>query len=105
MTRHVSSLRELLDVFPARQWKIEIDRDEISGPYILWEAMNIRSVGPALYLASRAKTRDAPSKKDKPKHASKIKIAVRPSALLILRSTTARNSTLPALSNCLPTYP
>ena len=42
----------------SRQWKIEIDGKDISGPYILWEAMNIRSVGPALYFAPRAATRD-----------------------------------------------
>ncbi len=42
----------------ARQWKIEIDGKDISGRYVLWEAMNIRSVGPALHLAPRAVTKD-----------------------------------------------
>jgi len=36
--------------------KIEIDGKDISGRYILWEAMNIRSVGPALHLAPQAAT-------------------------------------------------
>src|SRR5438552_2997098 len=34
------------------------DGEEISDRYILWEAMNIRSVGPVLYLASQAATKD-----------------------------------------------
>jgi len=56
--RHVSSLRRMLHDYPARKWKIEIDGTDISRRYILWEAMNIRSVGPALYLARRASTKD-----------------------------------------------
>lgn len=43
---------------PAQRWKIDIDGKDISDRYILWEAMNIRSVGPALYLASQAATKD-----------------------------------------------
>jgi diacylglycerol kinase (ATP) len=58
MTRHVSLLRGMLHEYPARNWKIEIDGEEISDRYILWEAMNIRSVGPVLYLASQAATKD-----------------------------------------------
>jgi diacylglycerol kinase (ATP) len=58
MARHGALLRRMLHDYPARQWKIEIDRKDISGRYILWEAMNIRSVGPALHLAPRAETRD-----------------------------------------------
>ena len=41
-----------------QEWKIEIDGKDVSGQYLLWEAMNIRSVGPALYLASNAATHD-----------------------------------------------
>jgi hypothetical protein len=37
---------------------MEIDGKDISDEYILWEAMNIRSVGPLLYLASQAATKD-----------------------------------------------
>ena len=44
--------------YPARRLKIDIDGEEISDEYILWEAMNIRSVGPVLYLASQAATKD-----------------------------------------------
>ena len=58
MRQHVSLLRRILHDYPVRKWKINIDGDDISDDYILWEAMNIRSVGPALYLASQAATRD-----------------------------------------------
>src|SRR5918996_247129 len=58
MTRHISLLRQMLHDYPARKWKIHIDGKDISGRYILWEAMNIRSVGPALYLAPWAATKD-----------------------------------------------
>jgi diacylglycerol kinase (ATP) len=58
MARHSALLRRMLHDYPAHQWKIEIDGKDISGRYILWEAMNIHSVGPALYLAPRAATRD-----------------------------------------------
>jgi diacylglycerol kinase (ATP) len=58
MARHGALLRRMLHDYPARQWKIEIDGKDISGRYILWEAMNIRSVGPALHLAPGAETRD-----------------------------------------------
>jgi diacylglycerol kinase family enzyme len=59
MARHVSLLHQMLHNYPAQRWKIDIDGGEdISDRYILWEAMNIRSVGPALYLASQAATKD-----------------------------------------------
>jgi diacylglycerol kinase family enzyme len=58
MAQHVSLLHGMLLDYPARQWNIEIDKEDISDRYILWEAMNIRSVGPALYLASQAATKD-----------------------------------------------
>src|SRR5207237_8825931 len=59
MRQHVSLLRRILHDYPVRKWKINIDGDDISDDYILWKAMNIRSVGPALYLASQAATRDS----------------------------------------------
>jgi len=58
MARHSALLCRMLHDYPARKWKIELDGKDISGRYILWEAMNIHSVGPALYLAPRAGTRD-----------------------------------------------
>jgi diacylglycerol kinase (ATP) len=58
MTRHVTLLRQMLHDYPAKKWKIELDGKSISGRYILWEAMNIRSVGPALFLAPWAGTKD-----------------------------------------------
>jgi diacylglycerol kinase (ATP) len=58
LTAHLSLLRDLALDYPARQWQISIDGDDISGRYILWGAMNIRSAGPALHLAPKAKTDD-----------------------------------------------
>jgi diacylglycerol kinase family enzyme len=58
MARHVSLLHRMLHDYPAQRWKINIDGKDISDRYILWEAMNIRSVGPVLYLASQAAIKD-----------------------------------------------
>ena len=58
MTRHLIHLRRKLHDYPAQKWKMKLDGKDISGEYILWEAMNIRSVGPALYLAPWATTKD-----------------------------------------------
>jgi len=58
MSRHVSLLRRMLHDYSARKWKMQIDYEDISDDYILWEAMNIRSIGPVLYLASQAATKD-----------------------------------------------
>ena len=55
---HLSLLRELALNYRARHWKMSIDGRDISGRYILWGAMNIRSAGPALHLAPKAKTDD-----------------------------------------------
>ena len=55
---HVARLRRWLQDYPAEKWNLELDGKDISGRYILWEAMNIRSVGPALYLAPWAATKD-----------------------------------------------
>src|SRR5436190_1766735 len=60
MKRHVVELRRQLQDFPARQWKIELDDEAFSGRYLLWQAMNIRSIGPDLRWAPRAKTNDGP---------------------------------------------
>src|SRR5882762_8183419 len=56
MRRHVSLLRRMLHDYSARKWKMQIDDEDISDDHILWEAMNIRSIGPVLYLASQAAT-------------------------------------------------
>lgn len=58
LKEHVARLRQKLQDYRARNWELELDDEDISGPYILWEAMNIRSVGPALYLAPWAATED-----------------------------------------------
>jgi diacylglycerol kinase (ATP) len=58
MKRHVLVLRRLLKNYPAWKWKIDIDSEDISDHYILWEAMNIRSVGPVLDPAPHAASDD-----------------------------------------------
>jgi diacylglycerol kinase (ATP) len=55
---HLSLLRQLSLDYPARYWKMSIDGKDISGRYILWGAMNIRSAGPVLHLAPKARTDD-----------------------------------------------
>lgn len=55
---HLSLLRELALDYRARPWKMSMDGKDVSGRYILWGAMNIRSAGPALHLAPKAKTDD-----------------------------------------------
>jgi diacylglycerol kinase family enzyme len=55
---HVSWLRKISAHYPARQWDIKLDGEDISGGYLLWEAMNIRSAGPALHLAPGAASDD-----------------------------------------------
>ena len=58
MTRHVSLLCRMLHKYRAKPWKIDIDGHDARDRYVLWEAMNIKSIGPALYLASQAATKD-----------------------------------------------
>lgn len=55
---NLSLLQQLALDYPARHWRMSIDGEDISGRYILWGAMNIRSAGPALHLAPRAATDD-----------------------------------------------
>ncbi|HEX4652955.1 MAG TPA: diacylglycerol kinase family protein [Candidatus Udaeobacter sp.] len=56
--QHVSSLRKISAQYPPRQWNISIDGEDVSGSYLLWEAMNIRAAGPGLNLAPRAASDD-----------------------------------------------
>jgi diacylglycerol kinase family enzyme len=58
MKRHIVELRRKLQDYRARPWKIELDGEDFSGRYFLWQAMNIRSIGPVLTLAPTAKTDD-----------------------------------------------
>jgi diacylglycerol kinase family enzyme len=58
LNANLSLLRELALNYRALPWKMSIDGKDISGRYILWGAMNIRSAGPALYLAPKARTHD-----------------------------------------------
>jgi diacylglycerol kinase family enzyme len=56
--RHVEELQRWLKDHPVRDWNIILDDEDVSGRYLLWQAMNIRSVGPVLTLAPDAKTDD-----------------------------------------------
>jgi diacylglycerol kinase family enzyme len=58
MKRHVEELRQWLSEQPAREWRIMLDKEDVSGRYLLWQAMNIRSVGPVLTLAPEARADD-----------------------------------------------
>ena len=58
LTAHLSLLRNLALHYRASHWKMSVDKRDISGRYILWGAMNIRSAGPGLHLAPKAKTDD-----------------------------------------------
>ena len=58
LKRHVAMLRHLVASYKARDWQLQLDGEDLSGRYILVEAMNIRAVGPVLKLAPHAKTND-----------------------------------------------
>ena len=58
MTLHVCQLRKLLNHYQAREWKLRIDGEELHDRFLLFEAMNICSVGPVLNLAPAANTGD-----------------------------------------------
>jgi diacylglycerol kinase family enzyme len=58
MSWHVCALRQLLQTYQARRWKLKVDGEELDDRFLLLEAMNIRSVGPVLNLAPTAKASD-----------------------------------------------
>ena len=58
MTWHVLRLRKLLSTYRPREWQLKLDGEELSDHFLLLEAMNIRSVGPVLNLAPKARTGD-----------------------------------------------
>src|SRR5438046_971926 len=58
LNAHLSLLRQLSVNYQARDWTMSVDGKDVSGRYILWGAMNIRSAGPGLHLAPKAKTDD-----------------------------------------------
>lgn len=58
LRQHLTELRRLLSNYAARDWNIELDGQDFSGPYLLWQAMNIASVGPVLELTPNARTND-----------------------------------------------
>jgi diacylglycerol kinase (ATP) len=50
----VEMLREVIENIPAREWRVEVDRDDLSGELLAVEAMNIGQMGPNLPLALQA---------------------------------------------------
>jgi diacylglycerol kinase (ATP) len=58
MRHHIWELHRRLKNYRAREWGMALDGEDVSGPYLVWHAMNLRSVGPVLTLAPDAKTND-----------------------------------------------
>ncbi len=58
MQQHVTRLRKLLSRSRARKWKLQIDDEKLTDRFLLFEALNICSVGPVLNFAPEAKTND-----------------------------------------------
>jgi diacylglycerol kinase family enzyme len=56
--RDLKVLREVLADYPVHQCRVTLDGRDLSGEYILVEAMNIRSVGPNVALAPDADVSD-----------------------------------------------
>ena len=50
----VEMLREVIEGIPAREWRVEVDGDDLSGELLAVEAMNIGQMGPNLPLALQA---------------------------------------------------
>lgn len=50
----VEMLREVVERIPAREWRVEVDGDDLSGELLAVEAMNIGHMGPNLPLANQA---------------------------------------------------
>jgi hypothetical protein len=48
----------LIRALPLTRWRLELDGQDLSGDYLLVEAMNIRCVGPNLCVAQRAEPGD-----------------------------------------------
>jgi diacylglycerol kinase family enzyme len=58
LTRDLRYLVRVLEQLQPQNWHIEADGVDRSGPYLLCEVMNIRSVGPNLVLAPEADSGD-----------------------------------------------
>lgn len=56
--RALKRLLETLSGYHARPWTITLDGEDLSGDYLLAEAMNIRLIGPNLDLAPQAEVGD-----------------------------------------------
>jgi len=51
-------IRRALDGYPARERRVVADGEDLSGPYVMVEVMNVRSIGPRMALAPDADVRD-----------------------------------------------
>jgi diacylglycerol kinase (ATP) len=47
-------MRHIIEEYPSREWRLTLDGRDLSGRYVLMEAMNIRLIGPHLHLAPDA---------------------------------------------------
>jgi diacylglycerol kinase (ATP) len=54
----VEMLREVIEGIPAREWRVEVDGDDLSGELLAVEAMNIFQMGPNLPLSPQADPSD-----------------------------------------------
>lgn len=58
-SRHgIELMMELVESTPARRWSVSLDGRDLSGDYIMLEAMNIRHIGSGMELAPAADVRD-----------------------------------------------
>ena len=58
MRRHIRRLLRLFSTYRARSWDFALNDENVSGRYLLWEGLNICSVGPVLPFAPDARTDD-----------------------------------------------
>jgi diacylglycerol kinase (ATP) len=58
LTRDLRYMSRVLRDLPPRSWHIEVDGEDLSGDYLLCEAMNTPSIGPNLRLAPHADVGD-----------------------------------------------
>jgi diacylglycerol kinase (ATP) len=58
ITSVLGLLKERLQSYPAKKLRVTLDGQDLSGEYILLEALNATHIGPNLHLAPRANTGD-----------------------------------------------
>jgi diacylglycerol kinase (ATP) len=58
ITSVLGLLKERLQSYPSKKLKVTLDGQDLSGEYILLEALNVTHIGPNLHLAPNANTGD-----------------------------------------------